>query len=143
MVWTIICRAQWWVEFDDELSWLFTNRFMVTRYTKVKRMGITEILRRIWLFSANMKLLIMNQLNSTSNSTQNICKQRVQPSKSLFLNPSTNYHGFNIYLKIFIRLWMFADKHHKTIKYQTIIGHIPCHFISVQNPNSMNCLTKL
>ena len=32
----------WWVELDDELSWLFT-----------KRMGITEILRRVWLFSAN------------------------------------------------------------------------------------------
>ena len=44
---------QWWVEFDDELSWLFTNRFRATRYMKVKRMGITEILRRIWLFSAN------------------------------------------------------------------------------------------
>ena len=36
-----------------ELSWLFTNRFSATRYMKVKRMGITEILRRIWLFSAN------------------------------------------------------------------------------------------
>ena len=44
---------QWWVEFNDELSWLFTNRFSATRYMKVKRMGKTEILRRIWLFSAN------------------------------------------------------------------------------------------
>ena len=44
---------QWWVEFNNELSWLFTNRFSATRYMKVKRMGITEILRRIWLFSAN------------------------------------------------------------------------------------------
>ena len=43
---TIMCR-------NDELSWLFTNRFRATRYMKVKRMGITEILRRIWLFSAN------------------------------------------------------------------------------------------
>ena len=32
---------------NDELSWLFTNRFM-----KVKKMGIVEIFRRIWLFSA-------------------------------------------------------------------------------------------
>ena len=31
-----------------ELSWLFTNIYM-----KVKRMGLTEILRRIWVFSAN------------------------------------------------------------------------------------------
>ena len=43
---TIICQI-------DELSWLFTNRFRATRYMKVKRMGITEILRRIWLLSAN------------------------------------------------------------------------------------------
>ena len=38
---------------NDELSWLFTSRFRAARYMKVKRMGITEILRRIWLFSAN------------------------------------------------------------------------------------------
>ena len=38
---------------NDELSWLFTNKFSATRYMKVKRMGVTEILRRIWLFSAN------------------------------------------------------------------------------------------
>ena len=37
----------------DELSWLFTNWFKATRHMKVKRMGITEILKRIWLFSAN------------------------------------------------------------------------------------------
>ena len=34
----------------DELNWLFTNRLSATRYMKIKRM---EILRRIWLFSAN------------------------------------------------------------------------------------------
>ena len=38
---------------NDELSCLFTNRFRATRYMKVKRMGITEILERIWLFSEN------------------------------------------------------------------------------------------
>jgi hypothetical protein len=38
---------------NDDLSWLFTNRLSATRYMKVKRMGITEILRRICLFSAN------------------------------------------------------------------------------------------
>ena len=43
---TIMCR-------NDELSWVFTNRFNATRCMKVKRMGTTEILRRIWLFSAN------------------------------------------------------------------------------------------
>jgi hypothetical protein len=45
---------EWWVELQDELSWLFTNRLSATRYMKVKRMGITEILR-IWLFSANKR----------------------------------------------------------------------------------------
>ena len=41
---------------------------------KVKRMGITEILRRIWIFSANkiksLTLLVNNQLNSTHCPTQ-------------------------------------------------------------------------
>ena len=44
---------QWWVELDDELSWLFTNSCSATRYMKVKRIKRTEVLRRIWLFSAN------------------------------------------------------------------------------------------
>ena len=34
-------------------SWLFTKRLSATRYTIVKRMGITEMLRWIWLFTAN------------------------------------------------------------------------------------------
>ena len=45
--------TQWWVELDDELSCLFPNRLGATRLMKVKRMGITEILRMIWLFFAN------------------------------------------------------------------------------------------
>ena len=36
---------------------------------KVKRMGTSEILRSIWLFSANQNLLVNNQLKSSSNST--------------------------------------------------------------------------
>ena len=39
------------VELGDKLSWLFTNRLKC--YQKVKRIGITETLRRIWLFSEN------------------------------------------------------------------------------------------
>ena len=42
------------VELEDEL--VVYNRLSATRYMKVKRMGITEILIRIWLFSANKKL---------------------------------------------------------------------------------------
>merc|ERR1719400_600782 len=42
----MICR-------NDVVELLFTNRLSATRYMKVKRIGITEILRRIWLFSAN------------------------------------------------------------------------------------------
>ena len=29
---------------NDELSWLFTNRFSATRYMKVKKMGMTKSL---------------------------------------------------------------------------------------------------
>jgi hypothetical protein len=43
---TFMCR-------NDELSWLFTNRFSAIRYMKFKIMGLTEILRRIRLFFAN------------------------------------------------------------------------------------------
>ena len=50
---------------NDELGWLFTNRFRATRYMKVKRMGTTEILRRICLFSANK---IQNSESQTFNS---------------------------------------------------------------------------
>ena len=57
---SIICR-------NDELSWLFTNILSATRYRKVKRMGITEILRRIWLFSANK-----------IKSSESFCKQPTQ-----------------------------------------------------------------
>ena len=41
------------------MSWVgcLLFRFRATRYMKVKRMGITEILKRIWLFSANKKKL--------------------------------------------------------------------------------------
>ena len=52
---------------NDELSWLFTNKFSAARYMQVKRMGITEILRRIWLFSAN-----------TTKSSESFSKQPTQ-----------------------------------------------------------------
>ena len=39
---------------NDELS--STMRFGATRYKKVNRMGLTEILRWTWLFSANKVL---------------------------------------------------------------------------------------
>ena len=43
---TIMCR-------NDEFSWLFTKRLSTTRLLKVQRMERKDILRRIWLFSAN------------------------------------------------------------------------------------------
>ena len=47
--------SQWWVEFEFELTWdcLQLSFLMKCYYMKVKRMGIKEILRRIWLFSVN------------------------------------------------------------------------------------------
>jgi len=59
---------------NDDLSRLFTNRFSATRYMKVKTMGITENLRRVWLFSANKN----NQLNSLSNSTHHCGRKLTQ-----------------------------------------------------------------
>ena len=47
---TIMCRND---ELSGEFTWLFTNRLRATRYMNFKRIGITEILRRVWLFSAN------------------------------------------------------------------------------------------
>ena len=57
---------QWWVEFDDELSWLITNRLSDTRYMKVNRMAIKEILGRIWLFSAS-KIKISESISKHPN----------------------------------------------------------------------------
>ena len=48
---------------NDELSYLFTNRLM-----KFKRIGITEILGRIWPFSANK-----------IKSSESFSKQPTQP----------------------------------------------------------------
>ena len=50
-MWQLCAAMMCWVRRWVEL--MFTNRFRATRYMKVKRMGITESLRRIWLFSAN------------------------------------------------------------------------------------------
>ena len=54
-------------EFEFELR-LFTTQFfykvLLSRYMKVKRIGIKEILRRIWLLSAKKV-----------KSSQSICKQ--------------------------------------------------------------------
>ena len=55
----------------DELSWSFTDKFRATRCMKVKRMGITEILRSIWLFSTNK---IKNSESGSKQPTQCIIK---------------------------------------------------------------------
>ena len=55
------------IEFNVELSRLFANRFRTTRHMKIKRMGKTEVLRRIWLFSAN-------KIKSSEKATQLIVK---------------------------------------------------------------------
>ena len=50
---SIIC---WNDEFSWTISWvgcLLRNRLSATRYMKVNKMGITKILRRIWLFFEN------------------------------------------------------------------------------------------
>ena len=69
---------QWWVELDDELSWLFTNILSATRYLKVKTMGKTEIMRRIWLFSANK--------TKSSKSFRKQSTQLIETCYLLFMN---------------------------------------------------------
>ena len=58
---------QWWV------GCLLTDGKVLPDKWNLKIMGIPEILRRIWLFSANkikaLNLLVNNQLDSSSNST--------------------------------------------------------------------------
>ena len=80
---TIMCRNDELK--NDELSWLFNNRFRATRYMNVKRMGISEILRRIWLFSVN-KAEISITTNSPHRRTQlNIAAHNCDISSHLFL----------------------------------------------------------
>ena len=69
---TITYVPQWWVEFDNELSWLFTNRFSAIRYMKDKRMGITEISKGFgYLLPVRQKALnlLSNQLIVELNSS--------------------------------------------------------------------------
>ena len=62
------------------MSWVGTNRLNATKYMKVKRMGITEILRMIWIFSANK-----------IKSSESVSKQPTQPRTTRFrLNSSLN-----------------------------------------------------
>ena len=64
---------QLWVEFDDELSWLFTKRFRAfylicwKKYLILNIFVIPIFLTFIYLVLLN--LLVNNQLNSSSNST--------------------------------------------------------------------------
>ena len=62
---------QWWVEFIDELSWLFTKRFrafyLICSQILLKISVIPILLTFIYLVALN--LLVNNQLNSSSNST--------------------------------------------------------------------------
>ena len=72
-LWQLCAAMMSWVQQWVEL--VVTNRFRATRYMKVKKMGITEILRKIWLFSANkinsaesfskQPTQLINELNSS------------------------------------------------------------------------------
>ena len=80
---------------NDELSWLFTNRLCATRYMKVKRMGITEILRRIWLFSANK---IKSSESFSKQSTQligelNSSLRQIIDSQQLNFGSFSDFNG--------------------------------------------------
>ena len=104
-----MCRNDELLKFGDELSWLFTNRFRATRYMKVKRMGITEILRRIWLFSVNK---INSSESGSKQPTQLIivahnCHNRTWVQYSGF--SSVERAGTSIMNKLFIILYFFIS----------------------------------
>ena len=87
-----------------QLSWLFTNKFSTTRYMKVKRMGITEILRRIWLLA--------NQIKSSESFSKQPTQLIVNLNSSLRHTIVTNVTFFhycdtwwNSYKK-----WLLANK---------------------------------
>ena len=102
---------QWWVEFDDELSWLFTMRLSPTRCMKVKRMGITEILRRFWLFSAN-----------EIKSSESFSKQPTQIiiAANNWLTQVFFYHFMQKSGKFF--LWFFGRIEDNTICFQNFLS---------------------
>ena len=61
---------QLWVEFDNELNWLFTKRFrafILFAENRLKNSVIPLLLTFIYLVALN--LLVKNQLNSSYNST--------------------------------------------------------------------------
>ena len=58
MPWWFFLRRQLWQLFAAMMSWVgqwveLVVYYRIQCYQNVRRMGITEILRRIWLFSAN------------------------------------------------------------------------------------------
>ena len=50
---TIMCRNDELSSTMSSVGCLLTDSVLPDKYMKVKKTGITEILRRIWLFSAN------------------------------------------------------------------------------------------
>ena len=65
---------QWWVELDDELSWLFTKRFFelfilfAENSQILLKISVIPILLT-FMYLVALNLWVNNQLNSLSNST--------------------------------------------------------------------------
>ena len=68
------------MEFDDEWSWLFTNRVRATRYMKVKRMGTIEILRRTWLHTALVKVEVSELIAPVPSELSHVIHLTTQES---------------------------------------------------------------
>ncbi len=75
-----------WQSCAAMMSWvgcLLTDSGLPDTWKLVRRMRITEILRRIWLFSANkIWMVVINKINSLLNSTHH-CSTRLS-QKSIF-----------------------------------------------------------
>ena len=73
-----LCATMSWVGWWVDLI-VYYYRLSATKYMKVKRMAIAEILGRLWLFSANkikaLNLLVNNHLNSSLRHIRNCNKE--------------------------------------------------------------------
>ena len=76
---------------NDELSSSFTNRFRTTRYMKVKKMGMIEILRRIWLFSA---IKIKSSESGSTQPTQLIIAAHNWEDGQIFVKQNKDFYLF-------------------------------------------------
>ena len=122
----VVCdnyMLQWWVEFDDEFSWLFTNRFSATRYIKVKRMGITEFFRKIWLFSVKETKSSESMLCTVGSfyGSESDCFEKLFVWKNTLVKKRSDLQKKSFYKQVFPKkhfLWKTALLRNNSVEKQ-------------------------